>query len=192
MSRLFFPKVDNVSLANCPVETSDGAKIKLGQLWQKKPVIFVFLRHFACIACRAHAKQVWQRREEYEKIGSLVFIANGEAEYIEHFRENLGLEGALILTDPSLQSFRAAGFHHGFRYIVQIPTLVNVWKMTKQGHKQVSYTKKAGTHWQLGGLLVVNMAGQVTYQYVSESLGDFPEEPHFKTIVTDEKNKKEA
>ncbi len=189
MSEIFVPKIDNVRLANSVVQTPEGGKLKLGQVWQKRPAILIFLRHFACIACRAHAKEVWSRRDEYEKQGQIVFIGNGDANYINEFKKSMNLDGALVLTDPSLESYRAAGFYHGFFYVVQFPTLVNIWKMTRQGHKQVAYTKRAGTHWQLGGVVVVNMQGQVTYQYISESMGDFPEEPAFDRIIADEKER---
>lgn len=190
MPEMFVPKFDNVKLANAEVQTPDGNKLKLGQLWQKRPVILIYLRHFACIACRAHAKEVWERKALYEKKGNIVFIGNGSPDYIEEFKKSMGMENAMVLTDPSLESFRAAGFHKGFFYVLQIPSLVNIVKMTRKGHKQVSYSKKAGTHWQLGGVLAVNTEGEVTYQYISESMGDFPEEPNFDTIIADEKDKK--
>ena len=190
MSELFLPKTDNVKLANAVVFTPTGEKLKLGQLWQQKPAIFIFLRHFACIACRAHAKEVWKRRELYEKKGNIIFIGNGDPSYIDDFKKSLSMEKAMVLTDPSLESFRAAGFRRGFFYVVQITSLVNIVKMTRNGHKQMSYTQKAGTRWQLGGIIAVDTEGIITYQYISESLGDFPEEPDFDTIITDEKQKK--
>lgn len=189
MSEIFSPKVDNVRLANATVLTAEGKQIKLGQIWQSKPVILVFLRHFACIGCRAHAVEVWQDREEYLKHGNIVFIGIGDANYIDQFKSDLKMEEALVLTDPSLESFRAAGFHYGFFYVVQTASIKNVVKMLRKGHKQVSYTKKAGTHWQLGGILGVNTDGQVFYQFISESMGDFPDEPNLETIREDEKKR---
>lgn len=29
-----------------PVQLSDGSAVRLGDLWQKKPLVLVFLRHF--------------------------------------------------------------------------------------------------------------------------------------------------
>ncbi len=189
MSELFSPNVDNVRLANATVLTAEGQQIKLGQIWQSKPVILVFLRHFACIACRTHALEVWRDRQDYLKHGNIVFIGNGDASYIEKFKTELKMREALVLTDPSLESFRAAGFHYGFFYVVQTATIKNVVKMLRKGHKQVSYTKKAGTHWQLGGVLGVNTNGEVFYQYISESMGDFPDKTNLELIKEDEKKR---
>ncbi len=104
MSEIFNPKVDIVRLANCSVETPDGKALKLGMVWQSKPAVIIFLRHFACIACRAHAAQVWRERERYKDC-SLVFLGNGSSEFIEIFREDMGLDGAVILSDPTLEAF---------------------------------------------------------------------------------------
>jgi len=57
--------LDIVALGNCSVFTTTSAQIQLHQLWSNQTAIFVFLRHFACIACRAHAKQVWNERANY-------------------------------------------------------------------------------------------------------------------------------
>lgn len=191
MSEIFTPNVDIVRLANSTVYASSDKTLKLGQVWQKQPAIIIFLRHFACIACRAHAQTVWEKKEEYEsKGGRIVFLGNGAPQFIETFREDLQLGNSLILTDPSLESFRAAGFRHGFFYVVQVPSIVNAVKLATGGHRQTSYSKEAGTHWQLGGIVVVKTSGDIAYHYISESLGDFPDEPHFEKIVDDEKNRK--
>ena len=188
MAEIFNPKVDVVRLANSIVLTPDGKQLKLGRLWQSRPTVIIFLRHFACIACRAHASQFWADRERYKGM-SLIFLGNGSPDFIEKFREDLGLGNAVILTDPTLESFRAAGFRHGFRYVLQKDSILNAVKLYRQGHKQATYKKKAGTHWQMGGIMAIKTNGEVTYHYISESLGDFPSEPHIEVITEDEKKK---
>jgi peroxiredoxin len=185
--------IDIVRLANTPVLTARGEKLRLGQIWQKQTVILVFLRHFACIGCRAHAVQVWNDREKYESSGGkIIFVGNGQPHFIEKFQEDLGITGAVILTDPSLESFRAAGFRRGFFAVVQPKSVLNAAKLAVEGHRQTAYSKEVGTHWQLGGVLVVNTHGKVLYQFLSESLGDFPQEPHFEQIISDEEKSQPA
>ena len=169
------PSVDIVTFSSCSVLDSQGQKIKLGQLWQKQTVVFIFLRHFGCIACRGHALQVWKDRERYENSGAkIVFIGNGLPTYIEKFREELALEGAMILTDPTLLSFRAAGFRHGFLALVQPKSAINVVKLLASGVSNDVATEETGTNWQLGGIVVVKPNGLVAYHYISEALGDYP------------------
>ena len=162
------------ALSKAIVLDSKKRKIKLGLLWQKRPVIFIFLRHFACITCRAHAKDVWDNRAKYESSGAhLIFIGNGAPEFIGIFKAELDLNEALILTDPSLESFRAAGFKYGLMALAQLKTIMNAVELAKQGHTQTSITPQ-GNVWQLGGVLAVNTKGRVVYQYISESYGDLP------------------
>ena len=179
--------VDIVSLANCTVYFPPGRQLKLGQLWQKQTVIMVFLRHFACIACRAHASQVWQEREKYEKSGAkLVFIGNGHPDFVSKFVEDLGLGEAMVLTDPSLESFRAAGMKRGFFQVIQPKSLTGALQLAKQGHRQTAHSSEAGTHWQMGGVLAINSKSKILYHYRSEFVGDIPNEPYIEIIQKDE------
>lgn len=179
--------VDIIKLAYCPVLTPTGDQVRLGQLWSKQTAVFVFLRHFACIACRAHAAQIWNEREKYEKAGGrLIFIGNGQPQFIKKFQEDLGIEKALVLTDPTLESFRAAGFHKGFFYVVQPLSVVKMLKLATEGHRQTRASKEAGTHWQLGGIVAINSKGTPVYQYISEHVGDFPDAPNIEIIESDE------
>jgi peroxiredoxin len=169
--------VDIVRLANCALSDSTGRIVKLGQLWQKQTIVFVFLRHFACIACRAHATQVWGDREKYEKSGAkIIFIGNGQPDFIDKFKEDVGIQNAVVFTDPELTSFRAAGFRRGFLAVVQPRTLLNVLQLASEGHRQTMPSAETGSNWQLGGILVVKPNGKIAYQYISEALGDFPPE----------------
>ena len=169
------PKIDIVLLANSVVLYPDETPVKLGLLWKNKKTILIFLRHFACIACRAHAVQVWQDREKYEKAGAqIIFIGNGQPQYINAFKEDLKIQEATIVTDPSLQSYRAVGFKYGFLSVVNPGSLTNVVSMAMNGHRQSIYTRDAGTHWQLGGIVALNPDGRMTYHYISQSVGDFP------------------
>lgn len=169
--------VDIVALVNAQVYPMTGKPFRLGTIWQKQKTMLIFLRHFACIACRAHAVQVWQDRAKYQKAGvQLVFIGNGLPQYIEGFIQELGLEGATILTDPSLLSYRAVGFKKGFAAVVQPRSAINAVKLALAGHSQKMPSEAAGTNWQLGGAVLVSTDGKILYHYISEALGDFPPE----------------
>jgi peroxiredoxin len=164
--------VNIVHLANCEVLDEDGNRFRLARLWQQNTALFVFLRHFGCISCRAHAVQIWKDREKYEKSGTrIVFIGNGSPRFIQIFREELKLEGAPIYTDPELVSFRAAGFKRGFLVALGPRGIANGLKLFAEGHRQ---GKTAGDLWQLGWILAIRPSGQIAYHYISEVTGDFP------------------
>ncbi len=170
------------NLANCIVLDPSRRQIQLGSLWTNHTIIFIFLRHFACIACRAHATQVWEQKEEYQKNGArLVFIGNGSPDFIEKFKKDLCLNNAVVLTDPSLRVFNAAGFNRGFFAVVNPMSSINVIKLAFKGHSQNSMRAK-GNHWQLGGIIAVSKAGKVLYEFISTSIGDFPPESDIEQI----------
>lgn len=179
--------VDLIKLANSPVYTADGKALVMGMLWQKQTAIFIFLRHFACMACRAHADQVWKNREQYEKSGGkIIFVGNGSASYIDKFKKDMNITNALVVTDPSREVFKAAGFRKGFSYFLNVKTIFAAVKIARSGFRQGEYIKEAGIHTQMGGVLVINKKSELVYHYISEFFGDFPEEAHIDVIQQDE------
>ena len=176
-------KVDILSLSLCQVLDESAQEVSLYNLWQKQTAIFIFLRHFGCLMCRAHAKQVWGLREQYEKTGAKIyFIGNGSPYLISKFKEDLELQGATILTDPQLKSFRAAGFRRGFLAALGPKALGNGRKLFKEGHRQGESNSENGDLWQLGGILVVKPDGKVGYHYISQVAGDYSPEKDVQEI----------
>lgn len=174
-------------LAQTPVFAAPDQALLIGQLWQKQTVVLVFLRHFACIACRAHAAQVWGERERYERTGAkIVFIGNGQPIWIEVFRQDLGIQKGVVLTDPSLRSFRAAGLNKGVFNLIRPRSAINSLRLARQGYAQGKPTDGTGSHLQMGGVLAVSSTSKVLYHFASEALGDFPSEPYVEIIQRDE------
>jgi hypothetical protein len=189
MVELNAPGVDIEQLAVTRIFAGPGQPLLVGQLWQKQTAILVFLRHFACIGCRAHAAQVWADRARYQSSGArIIFIGNGQPNWIESFRQDLGIDQGVVLTDPSLRSFAAAGLRTGFFNLVSPQSAINMIKLVKEGYRQTPYSNDAGSHWQMGGILAVNKHGKGLFHYASKSVGDFPDEPYLRVIFQDEKS----
>lgn len=181
--------IDVSKLGAALVYYNSEQKLALSQLWQKQTAILVFLRHFACIACRAHASQVWRDRQKYQSSGAkIVFVGNGEPHWIEKFREDLGIDKGVIVTDPSLASFELAGFKKGLFYLLQPASALNAAKLVLEGHTQKSLAGDSGSNLQMGGIIAINPDGKVLYHFVSEALGDVPEEPYLEIIRKDEES----
>lgn len=170
-------EVDIVNLIKCHLEDEEGRRVPIHTLWKDQTAIFIYLRHFACIDCRAHAKEVWNQKEQYQAKGAnIYFVGNGAARYIKTFKEDLGLQKALVFTDPSLDSFKSAGFKKGFLKCLGPQSLFKAAQMYKAGHRQSKYKKDMGDLWQLGGTLAINTEGKTLYHKISEKLGDYSPE----------------
>lgn len=181
------PHVDIPQLARTTVYMDAQRPLQVGQLWAKQPVVLIFLRHFACIACRAHASQVWSQRGTLERSGArLVFIGNGQPHWIEGFRTDLGIDHGVVLTDPSLRSFQAAGMQHGVFPLLRPQSFANVRKLVEEGHAYGPAGAGSGSRFQMGGVLAVSRFGKVMYQFASAAVGDFPQEPYMDIIASDE------
>ena len=57
--------MDLAALSDTTLADATGTKHRLGDLWDDKPIVLVFLRHFGCLHCREHAAQL---RERYDDI----------------------------------------------------------------------------------------------------------------------------
>lgn len=165
-------------LSQTVVIGEDHNKFKMSSFWEKGPAIFIFLRHFACIACRAHAVDVWKEREKYEKAGAQIyFIGNGSPGMLKNFKEDLGLQDAWVFTDPTLEAFHAAGFKRGILSAFGPRSMMNIARLKKEGHHAKKWSSEQGDALQLGGVLAVKPGGVVTYQYISHAQGDYETDP---------------
>ncbi len=169
-------KVDLNLLSNVVLHTEDGQALKMASLWRNRPAVLIFLRHFSCVACRAHVAQVWQHRKALEQGGAKIcFIGNGSYHEIIKFKKELNIESSMVFTDPSRRSYEATGMRRGMMPALGPKAVANVVRLLSEGHRQKVYNREAGDLWQLGGVLVVNPGDVIRYHYISEVTGDFPE-----------------
>jgi len=168
--------VDIVTLANAKVLDENNKEVKVGTLWQTHPALFIFLRHFGCVGCRAHAVQIWSERAKYEKSGAkIIFISNGAPQFIKAFKEDLNILEAPVFTDPTLTVFKSCGFKRGFLAALGPKSLIEGYSLMKKGHEN-KREEGSGDYWQMGGIVAVQTDGRVTFHHICQSLGDYPDE----------------
>jgi NAD(P)-dependent dehydrogenase (short-subunit alcohol dehydrogenase family) len=103
---------------------------------------------------------------------SLVLIGNGSPDFARAFREDLALdEEVVLLVDPALRSYRAAGMRRGYAEVLSPRLATNVWRTMRRGYRQGAVQ---GDPFQLGGILVIQPGGNVVYRHVSQVAGDHP------------------
>ncbi len=109
--------------------------------------------------------------DEIRKQGAeLVIVGNGAAQFAEAFREDLGIDGPLLV-DPELRAYRAAGLRRG-RVEVLSPRLAgNALRALRAGFRQEGVQ---GDPWQLGGVFVIRPGGELAFRHTSREAGDHP------------------
>jgi len=109
--------------------------------------------------------------DEFERKGvRLVVIGNGSPMQARFFAEDQKLEGH-VFTDPKRVVYRALGMREGLGSALKADVLKNAWRAYRRGFRQSSVQ---GDPWQQGGVVVVDAAGRVVYEYRSETAGDHP------------------
>jgi len=100
----------------------------------------------------------------------LVIVGNGAGHFADAFREDYQLD-CLLLVDPELRAYRAAGLRRG-RVEALSPRLpLNAFRALRAGSRQGAIQ---GDPWQLGGVFVIRRDGELSYRYVSGEAGDHP------------------
>jgi peroxiredoxin len=157
-----------------------GQAVRLGDLWRDQPAVLIFLRHYACVFCRAHAVQLHRSRKKFDKAGArLVAIGQGTPEQAAGFKEDQGVEIPLLV-DPDRASYQAAGAKVATMYELLGPRVIAralAWTITSRwrlGSIAVHQGRPVDHPAQLGGVLVVARDGSVRYAHMSEDASDNP------------------
>jgi peroxiredoxin len=170
--------VDVLRLKSTLVYDETGKEFLLGDAWNRpKTVVIVFVRHFGCIACRAHVTKVMNHKAQLENDDcELIFIGHGTPEALADFKNEFNLYDVRIYTDPRRETFKACSFKKGFLNLVNPTSARNMAELRKQGFSQGNRQSNQGIHRQMGGVVVISQPEKVTYHYISEAVGDFPED----------------
>jgi dehydrogenase/reductase SDR family protein 12 len=100
----------------------------------------------------------------------LVVVGNGTPEFAAAFREDEGIEGALLV-DPGLRAYRAAELRRGRVELLSPRLPLNAIRALRSGARQ---GEVQGDPWQLGGVFVIRPGGALTFRHVSREAGDHP------------------
>ncbi len=104
--------------------------------------------------------------------GDLIVIGNGSADFAQGFREELQLGREIrLLVDPELRSYRAAELRRGRRELFSLRVGGHALRALRGGHRQRAVQ---GDPFQLGGVLVIQPGGRITFRHVSREAGDAP------------------
>ena len=101
----------------------------------------------------------------------LVFVGNGRPDQARSFAQR-DVPGCTVLTDPSLESYRALGFRRSIVATLGVGSALGALRATLRGRRQ---TRTEGDAWQQGGVLVLARGGRVIFLQRNRDAGDRPD-----------------
>lgn len=121
--------------------------------------------------CRQQVAELAGYMDDFSQIGSqLAVIGNGGSYDLVKFREVTGYPG-ILLTDPSLKTYKFLKFKDGLADVVGIKSFTQGFSALKAGFMPGALQ---GHALQLGGAVVIVPEGRITYLYKCSATGDHP------------------
>lgn len=143
-----------------------------------KPYLISLLRHYGCISCAEHVESFLRHKQELKNLGlSFIFIGNGNFQEMVNFvqRMNLVDDKLIVMTDPTLEIFKKLGLEYSITSTVHYKSAINAIRAHKKGHRnQNTKNGDRGSHFQQGGLLMLDSSQRVEYYFRSQHMGDKP------------------
>lgn len=149
--------------------------VKLSSLWQEKPLLLAFTRHFGCTQCKEMLEELVQGREKIEKAGlSLAVINQGTPETTVLFANQFA-PGLLMLCDPERKAYEAYGLERGNLF----QTFLNpkVWSAISRARKkgyQVETPPEGQDAMQMSGTFIISTSGHILLPYYYDHIADHP------------------
>jgi len=158
-------------LEDAVVIDSHGASVRLGSLLEG-PALLIFLRHWGCVECSLLMAALGPRLGELSTLGvAVVMVGVGSVEGLGDFLGRYRLEGAdlRVVTDPTLQTHRAAGLQRGLLQTLGPRARWAAVKGFLSGHVGAIGD---GDLLQMGGAILLDGQGEIRWRHDNRRLGD--------------------
>ncbi|HEX4281720.1 MAG TPA: AhpC/TSA family protein [Solirubrobacteraceae bacterium] len=121
--------------------------------------------------CKAHAMQLHRARSEFDEAGAtLVLIGQATPRHAAQFRRRQGIQ-LPVLADEDRVSYRAAGAKVAGITDLFGPKVIAKGALTGVREKAIQ-TRTIGDAAQLGGTIVVEPDGSISWSHMSNDAGD--------------------
>jgi peroxiredoxin len=154
---------------------TSGKEVRLSSLWQAKPLLLAFTRHFGCTQCKEMLDELVSSRKRIEESGlSIYVVLQGSIESSIEFAKRFA-PGLLCLTDPERKAYKAYGLERGGVF----QTFLNpkVWAAISRARKKGYFVEpppEGQDSLQMSGLFVINQAGRIVLPYYFDHIADHP------------------
>lgn len=153
----------------------EGKSVKLSSLWQEKPLLLAFTRHFGCTQCKEMLEELVQGHEKIENAGlSLAVINQGTPETTALFANQFA-PGLLMLCDPERKVYEAYGLEQGnlFQTFLNPKVWAAISRARKKGFK-VETPPEGQDAMQMSGTFIISTNGLILLPYYYDHIADHP------------------
>lgn len=158
------------------LKTSHGDSIRLSSLWNARPTVLAFTRHFGCPQCKEMLDELVAWEPELARAGlQVVVITQADPPAAKAFGEQRA-PGLLVLADPKRESYQAYGLEEGS--LAQTLLSPRVWRSNARLQREKGYRPEmpppGQSVMQMSGTFVVGRDGRVRLPYYYDDIADHP------------------
>lgn len=160
---------------NLTLQTASGGPVQLSELWQDRPLLLAFTRHFGCTQCKEMLEELVEGRERIEQAGITLAVVNqGTPEATREFAEQYA-PGLLMLCDPERRAYEAFGLEKGtlFQTFLNLKVLSAVSRSRKKGYR-VETPPPGQDTMQMSGTFIISPEGRIELPYYYDHIADHP------------------
>lgn len=157
------------------LQDSAGKPVKLASLWQERPLLLAFTRHFGCTQCKEMLEELVGGREKIAAAGlSLAVVTQGTPAATALFGKEFAPD-LLLLSDPERKAYEAYGLERG--NLFQTFLNPNVWTAIRRSRKkgyQVEPAPEGQDAMQMSGTFIISTDGHIALPYYYDHIADHP------------------
>jgi len=157
------------------LKDTSGNPVSLSSLWQEKPLLLAFTRHFGCTQCKEMLDELVAGRKQIEDSGlNIAVIMQGTQEASAEFAKKFA-PGLRVLADPERKAYQAFGLERGNLF----QTFFNpkVWSAVKRSREkgyQIEPPPAGQDAMQMSGTFIISTRGKVELPYYYDHIADHP------------------
>ena len=167
--------MDIEGLGQVVLDDAHGTGHRLGALWEDRPVVLVFFRHFGCPFCRLYAVHL---RDHYDEIlgrgAEVISIGTGNPNDAIAFIEDDRVPYPVLLDEDGLAADAASVRRKNLARLIFSRKAATIWRRERRAgtmplHKGMHPGKRVT---QLGATFVVGPGPVVHYSHLDQHAGD--------------------
>ncbi len=153
-----------------------GAPVRLASLWQGRPLVLAFTRHFGCPQCKQLLDLLARFSPQLSERGlGLAVVTQGQPDVTRDFCARFA-PGVNCLSDPAREAYRAFGLERA--NIWQSFLSLNVWRSNRRLKRERGWRPElpppGQDALQLAGVFIIGPDGRIRLPYYYEDIADHP------------------